>query len=73
MAQAMLLTSNTILSGQPLLQSLKPKPFSYHLLPRNLPNLSPATKFTSPVALFKSKAKAPVKKVGFSFMHVVLL
>ncbi|KAL4591851.1 hypothetical protein LXL04_004825 [Taraxacum kok-saghyz] len=63
MAQAMLLTSNSILSGQPLLQSLKPKPLAYHLLPRNLPHLSRPTKFTGPIALFKSKAKAPVKKV----------
>ncbi|KAI3523149.1 hypothetical protein L1887_01206 [Cichorium endivia] len=58
----MLLTSNTIISGQPLLQSLRPKPFAHLLLPHNLPSLSPARTFTGPVALFKSKAKAPAKK-----------
>lgn len=64
MAQTMLLTSsNSIISGQPLLQSLRPKPFSYLLLPPC--TSSPArTSFTSPVALFKPKTKAPVKKAA---------
>lgn len=63
MAQTMLLTSNSIISGQqPLLQSLKPKPFSHLLLPPSLSNSSPARTFTSPIALFKPKTKAPVKK-----------
>ncbi|KAJ0806270.1 putative chlorophyll A-B binding protein [Helianthus annuus] len=64
MAQTMLLTSNTIISGQPLLQSLRPKPFSHHVLaPGLLPNSSPtSTTFSSPVALFKPKTKAAPKK-----------
>lgn len=64
MAQTMLLTSNSIISGQPLLQSLRPKPFSYLLFPPSLPCSSPARTFTSPVALFKPKTKAPVKKAA---------
>lgn len=64
MAQTMLLTSNTIISSQPLLQSLRPKPFSYLLLPSSLRNSSPATTFTSPIAIFKPKTKAPAKKVA---------
>ncbi|XP_076883434.1 photosystem II 22 kDa protein, chloroplastic-like [Bidens hawaiensis] len=65
MAQTMLLSSNTFISGQPLLRSLRPKPFSHLLLPPGLlPNLSrTSTTFSSPVALFKPKTKAPVKKV----------
>lgn len=66
MAQTMLLTSNTIVSGSPLLQSLRPKPFSHLLLPPTLVNrssTSPARTYTGPVALFKAKTKAPVKKV----------
>ncbi|KAK1435006.1 hypothetical protein QVD17_00761 [Tagetes erecta] len=65
MAQTMLLTSNTIISGQPLLRSLRPKPFSHGLLPLNLPNpSSTSTTFSSPIALFKPKTKAPAKKVA---------
>ncbi|KAJ9554800.1 hypothetical protein OSB04_009414 [Centaurea solstitialis] len=66
MAQTMLLSSNSIISGQPLLQSLRPKPFSHLLLPSNRVNpssTSPARTYTGPIALFKSKAKAPAKKV----------
>ncbi|KAJ0605679.1 putative chlorophyll A-B binding protein [Helianthus annuus] len=64
MAQTMLLTSNTIISGQPLLRSLRPKPFSYIVLPPSLlPKSSPtSTTFSSPVALFKPKTKAAPKK-----------
>ncbi|KAK1435007.1 hypothetical protein QVD17_00762 [Tagetes erecta] len=65
MAQTMLLTSNTIIPGQPLLRSLRPKPFSHLLLPPSLSNSSPtSTTFTSPVAIFKPKTKAPVKKAA---------
>ncbi|KAJ0954086.1 putative chlorophyll A-B binding protein [Helianthus annuus] len=61
MAQTMLLTSNTIISDQPLLRSLRPKPFSHRVLaPGLLPNSS--TTFLSPVALFKPKTKAAPKK-----------
>ncbi|KAI7751547.1 hypothetical protein M8C21_030981 [Ambrosia artemisiifolia] len=65
MAQTMFLTSNTIISGQPLLRSLRPKPFSHLVLsPCLVPNSSPtSTTFLSPVALFKPKTKAPAKKV----------
>ncbi|KAI7751548.1 hypothetical protein M8C21_030982, partial [Ambrosia artemisiifolia] len=64
MAQTMLLTSNTLVSGQPLHRSLRPKPFSYLVLPPSLlPKSSPtSTTFSSPVALFKPKTKAPAKK-----------
>ncbi|KAD5508529.1 hypothetical protein R6Q59_030786 [Mikania micrantha] len=63
MAQTMLLTSNTFVSGQPLLRSLRPKPFSHLLLPPGLVKSSPTSRtFSSPVAVFKPKAKAPVKK-----------
>ncbi|KAA8538462.1 hypothetical protein F0562_027992 [Nyssa sinensis] len=70
MAQTMLLTSSV--SGQvvdfkrePLLQRLRPKPFSHLLLPPLLPTSSSSSSFhaTSTVALFKSKTKAPPKKV----------
>ncbi|KVH90635.1 Chlorophyll a/b binding protein domain-containing protein [Cynara cardunculus var. scolymus] len=67
MAQTMLLTSNTVVSGHPLLQSLRPKPFSHLLLPPSLVNASstsPARTYTSPVALFKAKTKAPAKKAA---------
>lgn len=66
MAQTMLLTSNTIISGQPLLRSLRPKPFSHLILPPGLlPKPSPrSTTFSTPVALFKPKAKAPAKKAA---------
>ncbi|XP_071710443.1 photosystem II 22 kDa protein, chloroplastic-like [Rutidosis leptorrhynchoides] len=64
MAQTMLLTSNSIISSQQaLLQSLRPKPFSHLLLPR-LTNSSPTRTFTGPIALFKPKTKAPVKKAA---------
>ncbi|XP_076893651.1 photosystem II 22 kDa protein, chloroplastic-like [Bidens hawaiensis] len=64
MAQTMLLSSNTFISGQPLLRSLRPKPFSHLLVPSGLiPNSSrTSTTFSSPVAIFKPKAKAPAKK-----------
>lgn len=65
MAQTMLLTSNTIISGSPLLQSLKPKPFAHLLLPPSLAASSSSTRtYTSPIALFKPKTKAPAKKVA---------
>ncbi|XP_071697518.1 photosystem II 22 kDa protein, chloroplastic-like [Rutidosis leptorrhynchoides] len=65
MAQTMLLTSNSIISGQqPLVQSLRPKPFSHLLLPPCLTKSSPARTFTSPIALFKPKTKAPIKKAA---------
>ncbi|PWA42718.1 chlorophyll A-B binding protein [Artemisia annua] len=61
----MLLTSNTIISGSPLLQSLKPKPFAHLLLPPSLASSSSTRTYTSPIALFKSKAKAaPAKKAA---------
>ena len=62
MAQTMLLTSNTFVSGQPLLRSLRPKPLSHLLLPPSLQN--PSTTFSSPVAIFKPKTKAPAKKAA---------
>ncbi|RQW16041.1 hypothetical protein EHS17_15900, partial [Rhodobacteraceae bacterium CH30] len=65
MAQTMLLTSNTIISGSPLLQSLRPKPFAHLLLPPSLASSSSTRTYTSPIALFKPKTKAaPVKKVA---------
>ncbi|KAK9072714.1 hypothetical protein SSX86_009149 [Deinandra increscens subsp. villosa] len=64
MAQTMLLTSNTIVSSQPLLQSLRPRPFSNLVLPSSIPNSSSkSATFSSPVALFKPRTKAPAKKV----------
>ncbi|GJU34848.1 photosystem II 22 kDa protein, chloroplastic [Tanacetum coccineum] len=60
----MLLTSNTIISGSPLLQSLKPKPFAHLLLPPSLASSSSTRTYTSPIALFKPKTKAPAKKVA---------
>ncbi|CAL5417419.1 unnamed protein product [Camellia sinensis] len=70
MAQTMLLTSSSSvcshaldLKRQPLLESLRPKPFSHILLPP-LPSSSSFHQTTT-VALFKSKTKAaPVKKVA---------
>ncbi|KAL7208748.1 hypothetical protein ACSBR1_030477 [Camellia fascicularis] len=69
MAQTMLLTSSSSvyshaldLKRQPLLESLRPKPFSHILLPP-LPSSSSIHQTTT-IALFKSKTKAaPVKKV----------
>lgn len=70
MAQTMLLSSTTV-SGhgvefkrQPLLETLRPKPLSHILLPQ-FPSSSSSTfhHSTTTIALFKSKAKAPVKKV----------
>lgn len=52
------------LKREPLLQRLRPKPFSHFLLP-NLPTATAtSTSFhaAKTVALFKSKAKAPLKK-----------
>lgn len=73
MAQTMLLTSSSSvyshaldLKRQPLLESLRPKPFSHILLPP-LPSYSSSSSFhqTTTIALFKSKTKAaPVKKVA---------
>ncbi|KAI8014455.1 hypothetical protein LOK49_LG05G02399 [Camellia lanceoleosa] len=70
MAQTMLLTSSVSghaldLKRQPLLERLKPKPFSHILLP-SLPSSSSSSSFhaNTTIALFKSKAKAaPAKKV----------
>lgn len=70
MAQTMLLTSSSSvyshaldLKRQPLLESLRPKPFSHILLPP-LPSSSLFHQTTT-IALFKSKTKAaPVKKVA---------
>ncbi|KAL3334853.1 hypothetical protein AABB24_031193 [Solanum stoloniferum] len=74
MAQTMLLTANAkvdLRSKESLVERLKPKPLSSLFLP-SLPlrfsssttNVS-SSKFTSTtVALFKSKAKAPLKKVA---------
>lgn len=76
MAQTMLLTANAkvdLRSKESLVERLKPKPLSSLFLP-SLPlrfsssstNAS-SSKFTSTtVALFKSKAKAPPKKVILS-------
>lgn len=65
MAQTMLLTSNTIISGSPLLQSLRPKPFAHLLLPPSLASSSSTRTYASPIALFKPKTKAaPAKKVA---------
>ncbi|GKF12197.1 hypothetical protein Tco_0050123, partial [Tanacetum coccineum] len=60
----MLLTSNTIIFGSPLLQSLRPKPFAHLLLPPSLASSSSTRTVTSPIALFKPKTKAPAKKVA---------
>lgn len=76
MAQTMLLmSSSTCVSGHaadnlktpalPLLQRLKPKSFSHSLLPP-LSNISKSSSTFTTYALFKSKAKAPVKKVAVS-------
>lgn len=70
MAQTMLLTSSSSvyshaldLKRQPLLESLRPKPFCHILLPP-LPSSSSFHQTTT-IALFKSKTKAaPVKKVA---------
>lgn len=73
MAQTMLLmSSSTCVSGHaadnlkspalPLLQRLKPNPFSHSLLP-HLSNISKSSSTFTTYALFKSKAKAPAKKV----------
>ena len=65
MAQTMLLTSNTFISGQPLFRSHTPKPFSHLLLPTGLQRSSPTSRtFLSPVAIFKPKSKAPAKKAA---------
>lgn len=65
MAQTMLLTANVTghaldLKKEPLIQRLRPKPISHLFLP-DVPTSSYSA--TSTVALFKSKTKAPVKKV----------
>lgn len=73
MAQTMLLTANAkvdLRSKESLVERLKPKPLSSFFLP-SLPlkypsaSASASSHFTSTtVALFKSKAKAPAKKVS---------
>ncbi|CAK9134608.1 unnamed protein product, partial [Ilex paraguariensis] len=72
MAQTMLLTANVSgaaldLKREPLLQRLKPKPFSLLLLPP-LPTSfgSTSSSATRTVALFKSKPKATPKKQAVS-------
>lgn len=72
MAQTMMLSSSVAghglnLKRTPLLQSLKPKPFSHFLLPpssRQQPFSSTSTSTVTTIALFKSKAKAVPKKVA---------
>ncbi|XP_047327304.1 photosystem II 22 kDa protein, chloroplastic [Impatiens glandulifera] len=65
MAQTMLLSSShssvVDFKRQPLLEGLKPKPFSHFILPplRNSPSSSSSSSFTT-IALFKPKTKAPV-------------
>ncbi|KAK4481300.1 hypothetical protein RD792_012185 [Penstemon davidsonii] len=65
MAQTMLLNANVLSTHvkgqeQPLIQRLKPIPFSHFLLPPR--TNSTVSVSTTTVALFKSKAKAPAKK-----------
>ncbi|KAG8378258.1 hypothetical protein BUALT_Bualt08G0118900 [Buddleja alternifolia] len=62
-AQTMLLTANVSghVKGLPLLQRLKPKPFSHSLLTPKTTN-STSSISTTTFALFKSKTKAPAKK-----------
>ncbi|XP_022861465.1 photosystem II 22 kDa protein, chloroplastic [Olea europaea var. sylvestris] len=69
MAQTMLLSAGSTVSGHALdlkkdplmMQRLKPKPFSHFVLPPK--TSSPLSSSTTTVALFKSKTKAPAKKV----------
>ncbi|GJV20950.1 hypothetical protein Tco_1369970 [Tanacetum coccineum] len=49
--------------GSPLLQSLRPKPFAHLLLPPSLASSTSSRTYTSPIALFKPKTKAPAKKI----------
>ncbi|GJY75340.1 hypothetical protein Tco_0480456 [Tanacetum coccineum] len=48
--------------GSPLLQSLRPKPFAHLLFPPSLASSTSSRTYTSPIALFKPKTKAPAKK-----------
>ncbi|KAK6114891.1 hypothetical protein DH2020_007160 [Rehmannia glutinosa] len=62
MAQTMLLSSNVCVhvKSEPLIQRLKPKPFSHHFL--QSPTISSPSVSATTVALFKPKTKAPAKK-----------
>ncbi|XP_022894220.1 photosystem II 22 kDa protein, chloroplastic-like [Olea europaea var. sylvestris] len=70
MVQTMLFSASSTVSGhaldlkkeQLMIQRLKPKPFSHFLLPPK--TSSPLSSSTTTVALFKSKAKAPAKKIA---------